>query len=313
MPEQLTRRGFLGGCGAAGVLALAGCSPRGDDRTDPGGPVTVSHLFGQTTIPEPPRRVVSAGYTGQDDLLAVGVVPIALTDWFGDQPFAVWPWARPRLGAAEPVVLNLDDGIDVGRIGELEPDLIVATNAGLDAETYQRLSAIAPTIAQSGGAAFFEPWKEQATAIGRAVHQGDRMRSAIDDVERRFADVASAHPQFNGKNVLLLSGRLDRGRVVSATGWRTEFLARMGLVVAGAPAAIDRDQIESALGSVDVLIWTTESDDEQQALIADPAIAAAADRSVFTSTEQAAAIAFASPLSYPLVTDQLPARIAEVL
>ena len=56
-----------------------------------GGAVTVEHVFGETTIPAPPKRVVSAGFTGQDDLLAVGVIPIATTYWFGDQPFAVWP------------------------------------------------------------------------------------------------------------------------------------------------------------------------------------------------------------------------------
>ena len=60
--------------------------------------VTVKHIFGETTIPAPPKRVVSAGFTEQDDLLAVGVVPIAVTNWFGDQPFGVWPWATSKLG-----------------------------------------------------------------------------------------------------------------------------------------------------------------------------------------------------------------------
>lgn len=99
--------------------------------------MTIPHVFGETTIPAPPKRVVSAGYTGQDDLLAVGVVPIAVTNWFGDQPFAVWPWAQPKLGDAKPVVLNLDNGIPVDQIARLKPDLIVATNAGVDADTYQ--------------------------------------------------------------------------------------------------------------------------------------------------------------------------------
>lgn len=112
--------------------------------------MTLTHLFGQTVIKEPPKRVVSAGFTEQDDLLAVGVVPIAVTNWFGDQPFAVWPWSAPKLGGARPVVLNLDNGIPVDQIAGLKPDLIVAVNAGLDADTYQKLSAIAPTVAQSG-------------------------------------------------------------------------------------------------------------------------------------------------------------------
>ena len=103
--------------------------------------------------------MVSAGLTGQDDLLAVGVIPIAVTDWFGGEPFGVWPWAQPKLGDAQPVVLNLVDGVPVDQIASLRPDLIVATNAGLDRGTYDRLTAIAPTIAQSGQDAFFEPWK----------------------------------------------------------------------------------------------------------------------------------------------------------
>ena len=145
--------------GATGLLS--GCSsPKPTPGASGAGSVTVTHLFGQTVIKEPPKRVVSAGYTEQDDLLAVGVVPIAVTNWFGDQPFAVWPWAQPKLGAAQPVVLNLDNGIPVDQIASLKPDLIVAINAGVDADTYQKLSAIAPTVPQSGGDAFFEPWKD---------------------------------------------------------------------------------------------------------------------------------------------------------
>lgn len=66
-------------------------------------------------------------------------------------------------------MLNLDNGIQVDQIAALKPDLIVAVNAGLDADTYKKLSAIAPpTIAQSGYDAFFEPWKDQAAAVGTA-------------------------------------------------------------------------------------------------------------------------------------------------
>src|SRR5699024_7216346 len=132
--------------------------------------------------------------------------PIAVTDWFGDQPFAVWPWAQPKLGAAKPAVLNLDNGIPVERIAGLKPDLIIATNAGVDADTYRELSAIAPTVPQSDGDAFFEPWKDQATAIGQAVHQAAAMGSLIEGIEDRFAGVAAGHPAFEGKKVLLLDG-----------------------------------------------------------------------------------------------------------
>ena len=154
------------------------------------GSVTVKHMFGETKIAAPPKRVVSAGYTEQDDLLAVGVVPIAITNWWGDQPFGVWPWATPKLGGAQPEVLDLSNGIQIDRIAALKPDLIVATNAGVDEDTYKKLSEIAPTIAQSGQDAFFEPWKNQAATIGQAVFKFDEMAGLVKGVEDKFAAAA---------------------------------------------------------------------------------------------------------------------------
>ena len=73
----------------------------------------------------------------------------------------------------------------------------------------------------------------------------------------------------------------------------------------------------SVLDEADVLIWTTESDDEQAALLADPIVAelraTATNRNVFTGKELAGAIAFASTLSYPVVADQLPPILAKAL
>ncbi len=325
MDQQWDRRGFLRAGAAAGLLALAGCS---SDTSTPAasgggnGPVTITHVFGETTIAQPPKRVVSAGFTGQDDLLALGIVPVAVTNWFGDQPFGVWPWAQPKLGAAKPVVLNLDNGIQVNQISGLKPDLIVATDAGLDQDTYQKLAAIAPTLAQSDGEAFFEPWKDQAKAIGQAVFQSGQMASLINSVDKGFAAVAGKYPQFKNKRVLLLQGKLHDGNVVATTGWQTEFLTQMGLGIPEslAPLAVDqqrafipRDKIKSILGDAEALIWTTESDAEQADLLANPDVAAQRSRSVFTTKDQAGAIAYASPLSYPLVADQLPALIANIL
>src|SRR4051794_30529928 len=173
---------------ASAALVAAGSSQKpGVVAKD--GSVTVKHIFGETKIPAPPKRVVSAGFTEQDDLLALGVVPIATTDWFGGEPFGVWPWALPKLGAAQPVVLNLSNGIQIEQIAALKPDLIVATNAGLDGDTYTKLAAIAPTIAQSGQDAFFEPWKDQANVIGQAVFKFGEMTKLVSDVDAKFTDV----------------------------------------------------------------------------------------------------------------------------
>ncbi len=308
------------------MLFATACSTNGSGGSTPKS-VTVKHIFGETTLTAPPKRVVSAGFTEADDLLAVGVVPIAVTNWFGDQPFGVWPWAAPKLGGAQPVVLNLDNGIQVDAIAKLKPDLIVAINAGLDADTYQKLTAIAPTIAQSGGDAFFEPWKDQATAVGTAVFQPDKMKQVIAGVDTRFADVAKSNPGFKDKKALLLAGSFYGGTLTATLpGWRTEFLTEMGFQIPdglGAfavddhRAAIPRDKLGEALDGADVLIWSTESDADQAALLADPGVAALGatrkNRNVFTGKDLAGAIAFASPLSYPVVADQLPPLLSRAL
>jgi iron complex transport system substrate-binding protein len=303
----------------AGAALVAACSSPKPGEVAKDGSVTVKHIFGETRIPAPPKRVVSAGFTEQDDLLAVGVVPIAVTDWFGGAPFGVWPWAQPKLGGAQPVVLNLNDGVQVDQIASLKPDLIVATNAGLDQDTYTKLAAIAPTIAQSGPDAFFEPWKDQATAIGQAVFKADDMAKLIAGVDEKFAGVGKNNPQFAGKKVLLLGGTFYEDSVrVTTPGWRTEFLTNMGFTVPDTGGGlVPREKMASVLDGADVLIWTTEGDDERAALLADPIVAklqaTIQKRNVFTGKDLAGAIAFASTLSYPVVADQLPPRIAQVL
>lgn len=82
-------------------------------------------------------------------------------------------------------------------------------------------------------------------------------------------------------------------------------------------ATIGQADLAAALREADVLIWMTESDAAQAALLADPTIATlratGQDRNVFTGEDLAGAIAFASPLSYPVVAEQLPPMLARAL
>src|SRR5690606_23184754 len=70
-----------------------GVTPASDTvPADEAFPVTIEHKYGATTIDAEPKRVVSVGFGEHDGLLALGVVPIAVRDWYGDQPYATWPW-----------------------------------------------------------------------------------------------------------------------------------------------------------------------------------------------------------------------------
>ena len=145
------------------------------------------------------------------------------------------------------------------------------------------------------------------------------MQKLIADVEAEFAAVKEARPQFADVTVLLLGGTLHRGAAqVSGPAWRREFLTQMGLSVAeNRESLIPPEDMASVLDSADMLIWMTESDQEQAALLADPTIAGlsatAEQRNVFTGKELAGAIAYASTLSYPVVAEKLPPMIAAAL
>ncbi len=85
----------------------------------------------------------------------------------------------------------------------------------------------------------------------------------------------------------------------------------------GNRALVPRDRLASVLDKADVVIWTTESDDQQGALLADPTVAqlksTKSKANVFAGKELTGAIAFASVLSYPFVAEQLPPLLAKVL
>src|SRR5262245_57702400 len=126
-------------------LAAAGCgdgeetpSSATDDSSSVSAdafPVEIEHKYGTTTVESEPKRVVSVGFTDQDALLALGVVPVGVRDWYGEQPFAVWPWAQPALGDAEPEVLSAEE-LNYEAIAALQPDLIVGISSGMTADEY---------------------------------------------------------------------------------------------------------------------------------------------------------------------------------
>ena len=112
--------------------------------------------------------------------------------------------------------------------------------------------------------------------------------------------------------------------VATWPGWRTDFLTQMGFVIPDAinayarddhRAFIPREEMVAVLDTADVLIWTTESDEETAALAGRPGRSRLQGdrqtRNVFTGKELAGAIAFASPLSYPVVADRLPPQLAQ--
>lgn len=196
------------------VLVLAGCGS-GDDGGSSGTaetsaatgvdagafPVTIPNKFGSATIESEPKRVVVAGYREQDALLALGVVPVATTEWYGKHPGAIFPWAKEALGSAKlPTVLSSTDGYEIEKIAAQRPDVIIAVYSGLKKKDYDALSKIAPVVAQPKGQVDYgTSWQEETLLTGQAVGRSTKAKELVEDTEKLVADAAADHPEFKGQ------------------------------------------------------------------------------------------------------------------
>ena len=311
---------LLAGCGSdsggsADAAPPEATSSAGEDAF----PVTVPHKFGETTVDREPTRVVSVGVTEQDILLQLGVVPVAVTEWYGDQPFATWPWAQELLGDAEPEVLSAADGFELERIAALEPDLIVGTNAGLTAKDYELLSQIAPTIPSvEGSTRYFSSWQDQTMQIARGLGREDEGQALIDEVQGRYAAAAAEHPEWEDLTATFSQGGPYDGQLyVYPAGLSTDFLTDLGFTMTtgledyapedGAQAEISAENV--GLIDADVVVFATENEDQfdelQQFGTIGQLTAVAENRSVYTDETLAGAIYFDTPLSLEYALDRL--------
>jgi len=264
------------------------------------------------------------GLTDQDPILALGVMPVGVVDWFGDQPHAVWPWAQDELGDAEPVIVGVDTELNYEQIASLRPDLIIGVYSGITEDQYDTLSQIAPTVAQPDGYVDYGvPWQEQTRIIARALGRAEKAEELIAEVEERFVEAREAHPEFPGKTALVATpagggiygvyGPNEvSGRFLTSLGFAlpTEIVELVG---DGVQADISREQFE--LLDADVLIWLLNSPDERETLANDPVYqqlgVASEGREVFLEYEPfGGAIFFSSVLSLPFLLDGLVPQLA---
>jgi iron complex transport system substrate-binding protein len=170
-------------------------------------PVTIDHKYGSTTIEKAPERVVVVGLREQDALLALGVVPVATTEWYGKHPGAIFPWAKDELGSAKtPVVLSSTDGIEIEKVAAQQPDLILGVYSGMTKEEYTALSKLAPVVGQPKGEPDYgSSWQQETLISGKAVGREPEAQALVEDTEKLLADTAADNPDLKGKTAAMVS------------------------------------------------------------------------------------------------------------
>ncbi|HWA19852.1 MAG TPA: ABC transporter substrate-binding protein [Devosia sp.] len=287
-------------------------------------PVTVTHEFGETTIPAKPQRVVSIGMHEQDFLYALGVAPVGVHEWWGDYPYATWPWAEEARKAANatPEVLKAWE-INIEWVAAQRPDLIVATYFGdLDEGTYQLLSAIAPTItAPKGYPAWGAPWQDELRLLGRATGTSDRAEAIVADIDGRFSAARAAHPEFGGK--FAATGYVEEGmvRTYNSADTAHRFLTSLGLAI---PAqydelSVDRGHLDVStenlsLIDIDAFIWPDGTAGIDELSLYKATRLAREGRSIsLGGGVLAAAMSFQTPLALGYLIEVLPPMLEAAL
>jgi iron complex transport system substrate-binding protein len=313
----------LAACGSDEEPAATGGSAAASDASG-AFPVTIEHKFGSTTIEKRPERVVVVGLREQDALLALGVVPVATTEWFGKHPGAIFPWAKEALGSGKvPAVLDNTDGIQLEKVAAQRPDLILGIYSGLTKKDYDSLSKLAPVIAQPKGQVDYgSSWQDEQLMTGKAVGQAEKAQELVDGAEQVIADAAAEHPEFKGKTAANVSD-YQGIFVYGPQDVRTRMLEALGFTYPDALRKAFPNDFGGQLSDeradaidVDALVWFADGDRGVDGLKKDPVYSKLRvrkeGRDVFIRADDRVyeATSFPSVLSIPTLMKELVPRLA---
>jgi iron complex transport system substrate-binding protein len=223
-------------------LALAACGSDDESSSDaaaPSGgaassafPVTVTGgAFGDATVKESPKRVVTLGWSDQDVVVALGVKPVGVFDIGPDFPEGIGPWGKEQLGGEKPELLSMADGIPFEKVASLRPDLIVAVQSGVTQADYDKLAKIAPTVTYAKGrGAYVSPWDEQAVRIGQALGQEAKAKELVASTKQALAQAKTDHPDLQGKTFSYMARQdADQVGLYLPNDLRVKFLTDLGM------------------------------------------------------------------------------------
>jgi iron complex transport system substrate-binding protein len=255
---------------------------------------------------------VSLGFSGIDNLLALGVKPVAVRYWYGDYEYAAWPWAQDALGDAKPEVLQGD--LNIEQIAALQPDIIMAVSSGITQEQYDLLSQIAPVVASEAQYGDYgTPWQADVRTDGRALGLTDEAETAIKKVEDRFAEIRAAHPDWQGKSAAVGFYWNDAPGAYRSIDIRPRMLEALGFKT---PESIDKLAADDVFFvsmsaedlsplDTDLLIWF-DDEGKVETLPLRPATRAFKEgREIFPDTILSGAFSYSSLLSIDYALDHL--------
>ena len=318
----------------AATVALAACGndtePATATSADAPGtafPVSITHKYGTTEIKAAPQRVVTLGLSDADAVLALGVKPVGVVDWFEEKPYGKWPWAQPAWAGTAPAIVGVRDEYNLEKVAAARPDVIIAQYSGMKKEQYDTLSKIAPVVAQPTGSADYQaPWRDMSRVIAKALGRSAAMEELIAGIDAKFAAARSAHPDWAGRTVAIAEiYEAGKFSAFNPNDPKMIFMKELGFTASPAYTKAVGSQNVADIGyerfdvlDSDRLIWFVTGGDTEKQLMANDLyrkLAVAKDnRHLFLDYENppvAAAMSFNTVLSIPYALDQVLPKLGK--
>lgn len=244
--SSLRLRRVLAAAGAvvAASLVLAGCaSGSGSSESssasssDGAFPVSITTALGTTTIDSQPKRVVALGWGDAETALELGVQPVGASDWLAFGGDGVGPWLKDAYTKSPKIIQTLEPSYE--DILKLNPDLILDVKSSGDKDRYDKLSAIAPTVAiPKGGENYLASTEQQTTMIAKALGKESEGKKLLSDLDDAYAAARKAHPDFEGKTAVVGAYSSEGFGAYASTDSRSSFMKNLGFTI---PSAIDKE------------------------------------------------------------------------
>lgn len=204
--------------GVSLATTLMSCSDGGTDNADDtsGSPAASDYYphtqmtaHGDTTIEAQPERILALTPTAADELLALGITPVAVgTD--PEQLDTTAPWIADDIRDLSDADLVADArDVNVENVANTEPDLIIGAPWQFgDASVWERVNAIAPTIIPATADANVG-WEASLRTTAEAVGMEDKADDLITEVKNEYKDAAGDVPEGKTYNFTGYSESMD--------------------------------------------------------------------------------------------------------
>jgi ferric hydroxamate transport system substrate-binding protein len=199
----------------------------------------IHHSMGETEISGTPDRIVALDWSASENLFAMGVQPIAVSDLDGMKKYL-----RPEGLSPNIVDVGLPEAPNLETILGLKPDLILGEKLS-HSELYDELSSIAPTIIYDNSPPLnstlphLEALEQNIMLIADAINLQDIGVQIVDGLHAKYEEAADKIEAAGLNGTKYVAGAVDPPygdysfstlRFFDNSFFMSQMLSRIGLV-----------------------------------------------------------------------------------